>query len=211
MRRVPDWLLIYVVVLACLGVLVLVGYWLVDNGMEGGSLAEWFAAVGTIAAVGIAVVMAYSERDHHRRRESFLEAAMVVVDIDIRSDDGKLPVPAGKSALAAVGIVSPFGTAPVRNVRATMTWSNGQPGADRRGHVEGSTVEFQVRHIVPGTSATWPVTVAWPQGDPTPELESWVVTWVDRWGQWWESSLGASRPEGIGPLEPVSPTWPQTT
>jgi hypothetical protein len=208
-RKVPEWLRIYALVLVALAVLLLIGFWLVDNGMEGGSLAEWFAAVGTIGAVGVAVVMTYSDRDHHRRRESFVEASMVILDVEMGAQNLTQAVGALYGDRTVAGIVLPSGPAPIRNVRARMTWSSGTVDVDGRGVADGPAGEYQARHLVPDTAARWPFTVKWGPEDPRPQLESWTVTWVDRWDQWWSSTLGESKPLRIEPLDPVSPEWPQ--
>jgi hypothetical protein len=208
-RKVPDWVIWWLAAVAGVATVIWVGVQLVDQGMPSGSLAEWFAAVGTIGAVLIAVVLSLSERVHHRRRESFVEAAMVVLDVDM--DAHTLVEAVGKvyGNRTVTGIVLPAGPAPIRNVRARMTWTSGNVEVDRRGHADGRSGEYQCRHLVAGAAAEWPFTITWSPEEPRPELESWTVTWVDRWNQWWSSTLGESRPHRIDPLDPVSPEWPQ--
>lgn len=191
---------------------IMIGQQVWSGERDFGSLADWIAAFATFLAVVAAFHISGDERRGQAEDQSALEAAMVIIDVDLEPDTLDQAIGRRVGSWTVTGIVKPCGPTPIRNVRSRMTWSHGTVSVDRRGTADGSSGEYQCRHLDPSTPEnvpSWPFTVTWdPSTGGQPTLDSWTVSWIDRWGQWWEMSLGADTATRIDPLEPVSPLWP---
>jgi hypothetical protein len=163
-------------------------------GLDVGNVAEWAAAVGTVLAVTVALLLSRSDRKHQIDREAEREAGLVIVEVAPGGVDPTDALKAGLGRSSVRGQIKNYGPTPLRNVRALMTWTHGQASVDDRGRVVNRTAaEYAARHIDPYVIGAQPAWFPfWAQGDvgSPPEVESFTVSWQDRWGTWWATSAG---------------------
>lgn len=171
-----------------------------------GTLGEWAAAIGTVAAVAVALRAVAMERAHTRSLEEktqeleedarYEQAALVVLNVStVVINDLDLD----EWVARAVVSVDVFGDAPIRSVELVVKWPTEKhigPGHPTLGIApeptfkeDGPVASIALTHLAPaeGYEKTFACVVE--SSAPTDPLV--LIRWFDRWGtEWWAPSSG---------------------
>lgn len=168
------------------------------SGIQWGTVGEWLAGAGAIAAVYWAVTIAKESRTHERDEASLRDGAQVLLEVTppgdlVAGSTDRMDV-TGSADLKLRVWLRNFSGVVLRDVKITFTWQSGDPvnvHRDKPGTEidrEKRMVTVPLTYLRPAEAAAWIEFGANSQGPDLPAYSGVSMTWTDRYGLKWEAS-----------------------
>ncbi|HRW40765.1 MAG TPA: hypothetical protein P5193_04380 [Microthrixaceae bacterium] len=169
------------------------------SGLAWGTVGEWAAAIGTVAAVAAAFVIPKRAEDRARSEDARRDAAQVIVRASWTANSTHRVQ------------VRNFSRSVLRSVHIRAKWN--APGApttvtgalDGRACVDGAVIAL-LHHVQPEEDDAWVEFERPPDATGGPDVDVW---WTDRHGRTW-AAVDGTLPELMGSIPVIGETdWDQ--